>query len=88
MDPQLLVLPGHTNEPVPFDGVAITAPLEEVAARTPLLQMPEADFVAYLLAHIPPTPPNHGRIVALNEAGDLTPEAAALEAGANRCAIS
>jgi hypothetical protein len=42
-----------------------------------------------VLAHLPPTPPNHSRIVALNETagwpeGDVTD----LEAGANRCAVS
>lgn len=45
------------------------------------------EFVARLLDRIPATPPNHLRIVELNEAsqmpdGDVTE----LETGANRCA--
>jgi hypothetical protein len=54
-----------------------------------MVQLPEEAFAAAILARIPPAPPNHARIVALNEAGilpdgDLTD----LEAGANRCAVS
>ena len=49
----------------------------------------EDAFVETILARIPPTPPNHRRIVELNEAG-LFPEGdlTDLEAGANRCAVS
>ena len=84
-----LVLPGHTSEPVAFDGQAIVASLADVRRQTELLSLPEDRFAAQLLARIPPTPPNYHRIVALNEAG-LWPEAdpADLEAGANRCAVS
>lgn len=84
----VLVLPGHTSEPVAFDGKALAATLKEVQKEVARLQMGESEFVASLLAHPPPTPPNHSRIVALNEAGhwpegDVTD----LEAGANRCAV-
>ena len=42
-----------------------------------------------ILARIPPTPPNHAQIVALNEAGELPDgDPTDLEAGANRCAVS
>jgi len=84
-----LVLPGHMSEPAPFDGQAIAASLAEVSARTALLHASEEEFVAQILQRIPPTPPNHQRIVALNEAGaapDVDPTE--LEAGANRCAVS
>jgi len=41
-----------------------------------------------LLARIPPTPPNHRRIVELNEMGTWPDEEPrVLEAGANRCAV-
>jgi glyoxylase-like metal-dependent hydrolase (beta-lactamase superfamily II) len=84
-----LVLPGHTAEPIPFDGVPLVARLKEVQERVARLRQPETEFVHSLLAHLPPTPPNHSRIVALNEEagwpeGDVTD----LEAGANRCAVS
>lgn len=83
-----LILPGHTGAPVAFDGQAIAAPLSEVRAATPLLEADEDDFVASLLARLPPTPPNHHRIVQHNESGTVPPgDAAALEAGANRCAV-
>lgn len=88
LPPEVLILPGHTSEPVAFDGQAIAAPLAEVRERAELLQLPEKAFVELLMARIPPTPPNHHRIVELNEAG-LLPEGdpTELEAGANRCAV-
>jgi hypothetical protein len=49
----------------------------------------EDAFVETILARIPPTPPNHRRIVELNEAGLLpVGDPTDLEAGANRCAVS
>lgn len=85
----VLVLPGHTSEPIAFDRRAISAPLADVRAHTALLEEDEPAFVEALLARIPPTPPNHAQIIALNEQGvfDL-PDPAELEAGANRCAIA
>ncbi len=84
-----VVLPGHTSEPVPFDGRPLAAPLGEVHDRVLTLRLPEAEFVATILARIPPTPPNHARIVSLNEAGEPpASDPMELEAGANRCAIS
>jgi glyoxylase-like metal-dependent hydrolase (beta-lactamase superfamily II) len=84
-----LLLPGHTSTPAPFDRQPIMASLAAVSAAIPRLHMPEADFVATLLAALPPTPPNHQQIVTMNQQGapipmDVTP----LEAGANRCAIA
>jgi hypothetical protein len=84
-----LVLPGHTSEPIAFNGQPVAAPLDAVRASLPLLREGEATFVDTILARIPPTPPNHEQIIALNEAGKL-PEGdpTALEAGANRCAVA
>jgi glyoxylase-like metal-dependent hydrolase (beta-lactamase superfamily II)/rhodanese-related sulfurtransferase len=84
----VLLLPGHTSEPVAFDGRALAATLKDVQRQVARLQMGEDEFVASLLAHLPPTPPNHSLIVTLNEAGrwpegDVTDR----EAGANRCAV-
>jgi glyoxylase-like metal-dependent hydrolase (beta-lactamase superfamily II) len=84
-----LVLPGHTSEPVAFDGVALAAPLAAVRQRVALLQAAEKGFVESLLARIPPAPPNHARIVAWNESDQyFTDDPTELEAGANRCAVS
>lgn len=86
---EVVVLPGHTNEPVPFDGAPVAARLEAVRERVAGLRLTETEFVEWILAHLPPTPPNHSRIVALNEAGGWPEgEVTALEAGANRCAVS
>jgi glyoxylase-like metal-dependent hydrolase (beta-lactamase superfamily II) len=86
--PQTTILPGHTSQPVAFDGQAICAPLSQVQRETAVLALPETEFVNTLLQHLPETPPNHHRIVALNEAGELPEDNVTdLEAGANRCAV-
>ena len=89
LPPSTLVLPGHTASPVPFDGMPLVASLAEVRGRMEILASGEEDFVAWVVARIPAPPPNHGRIIALNESGE-TPEGdvTLLEAGANRCAIA
>jgi glyoxylase-like metal-dependent hydrolase (beta-lactamase superfamily II) len=85
--PETLILPGHTNEPVPFDGEPLCATLGEVHGRAGLLQEDEETFVEKLMVHLSSPPPNHMRIVKLNKAGVLPEEdPAELEAGANRCA--
>jgi glyoxylase-like metal-dependent hydrolase (beta-lactamase superfamily II) len=87
LPPATLILPGHTSGPVAFDGIPLAAPLAEVSRQINAMALPEEKFVEWLLAHIPPAPPHHDRIVKLNEAG-LLPEGdpTDLEAGANRCA--
>lgn len=89
LPPGTLVLPGHTAEPVAFDGEPLTGTLAEARAKVGLLRMPEDAFVEMISSRIPPAPPNHRRIVKLNEKGAL-PEGdlTELEAGANRCAVS
>ena len=88
LPPDTLVLPAHTSEPVVFDGRPISATLGEVQERTSLLRETEEAFVSQILTRLPPTPPNHHRIVALNEAGTLPDDPTELEAGANRCAVA
>lgn len=89
LPPDTLVLPSHTSAPVAFDQQPIAASLAEVRRATALLAANEQDFVATILARVPPTPPNHAQIIALNERGDALPDdPTALEAGANRCAIA
>ena len=62
--------------------------LAAVMERVPMIKLREDDFLETILARIPPTPPHHAQIVALNEAGAM-PEGdpTDLEAGANRCAV-
>jgi len=88
LPPETVVLPAHTSEPVAFDGRPISATLREVQQRTSLLRETEESFVSQILTRLPPTPPNHHRIVALNEAGTLPDDPTELEAGANRCAVA
>jgi len=88
LPPETVVLPAHTSEPVAFDGQPISATLRQVQERTSLLRVTEEMFVSQILARLPPTPPNHHRIVALNEAGTLPDDPTELEAGANRCAVA
>jgi hypothetical protein len=84
----LTVLPAHAGEPVPFDGQAIAARLSDVVAGLSTWFESESAFVSRVTSHLPPTPPNFSRIVALNESGELpSGDPTDLEAGANRCAV-
>ena len=87
LEPDTLVLPGHTSEPVAFDGKPICAPLSEVRENVSVLREDEDAFVEGIAGRVLPTPSNFERIVELNRAG-TSPEdlPAELEAGANRCA--
>lgn len=89
MDDRILVLPGHTGQPVPFDGRPVAAPLGEVKRRVgELLALDEEAFVAHVVERLPPTPPNYREIVRLNETGEPWPgDPTALELGPNRCAV-
>jgi len=83
-----LVLPGHTNSPTPFDKIPLTDTIGDLRNKVELLRLSESEFVDALVARIPPVPPNHARIVELNEAGELIENPIKLEAGANNCAVS
>jgi glyoxylase-like metal-dependent hydrolase (beta-lactamase superfamily II) len=89
LPPTTLVLPGHTSAPIAFDQAPIVATLAEVERAIPLLAADADAFVTTLMERIPPTPPNHAQIIALNELGTALPaDPTELEAGANRCAIA
>jgi glyoxylase-like metal-dependent hydrolase (beta-lactamase superfamily II) len=87
LDPEMLVLPGHTGQPVAFDGEPMCAQLSEVRGSVRILKEDEDVFVEKIAGHGTPTPSNFQRIVELNRAG-ISPEGdpTELEAGANRCA--
>jgi glyoxylase-like metal-dependent hydrolase (beta-lactamase superfamily II) len=89
LDPGTMVLPGHTSEPVPFDGKPVAAPLSEVRENISLLGQDEGAFVEALSGLVSPAPENHERTTELNRSGeDPEGDPADLEAGANRCAAS
>ena len=83
-----IILPGHTSIPTPFDKIPLTAQLSDVRNKAELLQLSESEFVETLVTRIPPVPPNHERVIDLNELGILIENPIELEAGANNCAIS
>jgi glyoxylase-like metal-dependent hydrolase (beta-lactamase superfamily II) len=89
LDPRTLVLPGHTSEPIPFDGEPVFAALAEVDENAPLLREREEGFARKIAGRLSPTPENYERIVELNRAGEMPEDdPTELEAGANRCAVS
>jgi glyoxylase-like metal-dependent hydrolase (beta-lactamase superfamily II)/rhodanese-related sulfurtransferase len=89
LSPDIWILPCHTSEPIPFDGIPCGARLDDVIRQVDMLSASEDRFVETLLSRIPATPPNHLEIVRLNESGEFpSGDPTALEAGANRCAIS
>lgn len=86
---ELLVLPGHASEPVPFDGEVVGAPLGTVKDQVGVFGETEDQFVGRVTANVPPTPPNHETIISANTttewpSGDNLVD---LEAGGNRCAV-
>lgn len=84
-----LVFPGHASEPPAFDWNPIAERLGDISTKIAGWLRSVEDFLAAILDRIPPTPPNYVCIVELNEAGKMPEEDAAdLEAGANRCAVS
>jgi glyoxylase-like metal-dependent hydrolase (beta-lactamase superfamily II) len=89
LDTRLLVFPGHTSEPVSFDGKLLASPVGGVVSRLGDWLSSEGEFVNRILARIPGTPPNYALISQANVSGEW-PESdpTDLEAGANRCAIS
>ena len=82
------VLPGHVSEPVPFDGRLLVTTVGKIRETVGLVRLDSEAFVDAVLGRIPPNPPNHSRIVELNERGELPEDPSELEAGANRCAVA
>ena len=82
------VLPGHVSTPILFDGRVLATTVGAIRDRVALARLDSAAFVETVLARIPPNPPNHSRIVELNERGETPGDPSELEAGANRCAIA
>jgi len=82
------VLPGHVSEPILFDGRVLATTVATIRDSAGVAMLDSAAFVDAVLARIPPTPPNHSRIVELNERGEVPGDTSELEAGANRCAVA
>jgi glyoxylase-like metal-dependent hydrolase (beta-lactamase superfamily II) len=82
------VLPGHVSEPIPFDGRMLRTTVGTIRDTSAFARLDEAAFVHAVLARIPPDPPNHLRVVELNERGEVPGDLTELEAGANHCAVA
>jgi glyoxylase-like metal-dependent hydrolase (beta-lactamase superfamily II) len=82
------VLPGHASKPIPFDGRPVVTTVGTIRETVTLARLDSEAFVDAVLARIPPNPPNHSRIVELNERGEVPEDPSELEAGANRCAVA
>jgi glyoxylase-like metal-dependent hydrolase (beta-lactamase superfamily II) len=82
------LLPGHVSEPIPFDGRMLRTTVGTFRDTSALARLDEAAFAQAVLARIPRDPPNHLRIVELNERGEVPGDPAELEAGANHCAVA
>jgi glyoxylase-like metal-dependent hydrolase (beta-lactamase superfamily II) len=82
------VLPGHVSEPISFDGRVLATTVGAIRDTVSLVRLDSAAFVEAVLARIPPNPPNHSRIIELNERGEVPEDPSELEAGANRCAVA
>ncbi|ELR71685.1 Metallo-beta-lactamase family protein [Fulvivirga imtechensis AK7] len=89
LDKSILIMPGHTSQPVAFDGTFIQASLEDILSKVSMLAEEEEAFVRLLMQRIPSPPENYLKIVEKNISGDTSGvDPIELEAGANRCAIS
>jgi glyoxylase-like metal-dependent hydrolase (beta-lactamase superfamily II)/rhodanese-related sulfurtransferase len=86
---ETLVLPGHTSQPVEFDGQLISSRIGKLKVSLPLLKLPVGEFVRQILSRIPATPANYTVITGRNAAGYFSEsDSLELESGANRCAVS
>lgn len=82
----ILILPAHTSV---VEQMPVAAPLGNLMKENKLLSLQdEKEFVAYLLEHIPHTPPNYEQIKRMNMHGiTITGQMGEqLEFGPNRCA--
>jgi glyoxylase-like metal-dependent hydrolase (beta-lactamase superfamily II) len=89
IDQSVILMPGHSSQPISFDSQILQSSLKDVISNTPLLLEKENDFISLLLNRIPATPENYLKIVDKNISGDFTGiNPIDLEAGAIRCAVS
>jgi len=86
------IFPAHYSGAIKFNSEPLTAKLGDLAGKISLLKVDKEAFVKTVVASLPPKPPNHEMIIAINEgktalaaAGFMSP--IDLEAGPNRCAV-
>ncbi len=69
MPGDLIVLPGHTLEPVPFDGLPVCTSVMAQQVGLARRMKSETAFVEYVKEHAGPVGPNHPKITKMNEKG-------------------
>lgn len=89
LKPETVICPGHTSDPIGFDGSALVAPLGDIVPSVELLTIDEEAFAKKIPNLLGQKPPNFQRVISINEGkaelGWLDP--LELEAGPNRCAV-
>lgn len=89
LDGGILICPGHTSEPIGFDGTPVAATLGDIKPRIDLLKTGKDEFAKLIPELLGAKPPNFQRVIEINEGkaelGWLDP--LELEAGPNRCAV-
>jgi glyoxylase-like metal-dependent hydrolase (beta-lactamase superfamily II) len=85
-----VVFPAHYGSAVEVHiNEFVARPLGELRTTLPALVMSESDFVAWAIANVKDRPANYQRIVRINAGAEqLVGDAAEMELGPNRCAIS
>lgn len=85
----VIVLPAHASEPIAFDECPVMSRLASIDKWLGGWLESEDSFVDRVVSRLPESPPNFGRIVELNQRGEMPDvDVTELEAGANRCAVS
>jgi glyoxylase-like metal-dependent hydrolase (beta-lactamase superfamily II) len=85
----ITICPGHTSDPIGFDGTPLSAKLADIVQSVELLKTERSVFVKKIPELLGQKPPNFERVISINEGkaelGWLDP--LELEAGPNRCAV-
>lgn len=90
----LQIFPAHYSGAINYDSTPLMARLGDLRGKINLLKTDKENFIKTIVASLPPKPPSHETIIAINEgktefdfsgAGMMSP--IDLEAGPNRCAV-
>jgi glyoxylase-like metal-dependent hydrolase (beta-lactamase superfamily II) len=81
------IYPAHHGTPIGFDGQPVRSTVGNLRSDLELLGHGEEEFVGRVLKSLAAKPPNHERIIAINEGrARLDVDPLDVEAGPNRCA--
>jgi len=84
---RVAICPAHHGKPIALDGRPVRSTVGELRSGLELLGRGEEEFVGRILNSLTAKPPNHERIIAINEGRErLDVDPLDVEAGPNRCA--